>query len=215
MINKHKPIIGFPFAAPLSGKDTVEQGLLIARPHIAIIHMSTLLQIVIHKNEHYKRIVKEGGLLPPEEAVKAFRRGFLEVTHKCSEIELPHIFGNGPCREEFETKANMSLVNRTKPGIYQMIGFRFLLDKEHIKARAAERVKQAQQSGQKPRPDDLGNTPIIRYDTFHKNLGPVLQVFEKKGGILIDIDANETPQKVLSQIVEVYDQAVVLKAQVH
>jgi len=208
MIDIHKPIIGFLLAAPLSGKDTLETALLHARPHVAIIHMSTLLQIVIQKNEEYKRIVQEGGLLPPEEAVKAFRRGFLEITQKCTPSELPNILANGPCREELETKSNISMIERTRPDCYQKIGFRLLLDQEHIRARADYRIQQAYILGKKPRPDDLGNTPVIRYQTFHQNLGPVLCVFEKKGGILIDIDANKTPEQVLSQVVSVYDQVI-------
>lgn len=204
-INKDKPIVGYPFAAPLSGKDTVERGLTQTHPHIAIIHMSTLLQVVIRENDHYKKIVQEGGLLPPEEAVKAFRRGFLEITKDRGDDDLPDIFGNGACRDDYETKMNVSLVRRLRADRYQQIGFRFLLDKEHIKARAAERVKEAQNAGKKPRPDDLGDVPVSRYEIFHRNLNPVLKVFEERGGIIIDIDANQTPQKVLAQVVSVYD----------
>lgn len=206
MIHQHKPIIGYPFAAPLSGKDTAERGLTQARPHIAVIHMSTLLQVVIRNNDHYKKLVQEGGLLPPDEAVKAFRRGFLEITANVNSVKnLPHIFANGACREEYETKANIAMVKRLQGSNYQQVGFRFLLDKEHIEARSAERVKQAKAEGKKPRADDLGDIPVTRYKTFHKNLGPVLKIFEEKGGTIIDIDANETPEKVLSQIVSIYD----------
>jgi hypothetical protein len=200
-----KPIIGIPFAAPLSGKDTAERGLTQTRSHIAIIHMSTLLKLIIVNNDKYKEIVKQGGLLPPEEAVKAFRRGFLEITRNTKPENLPHIFANGACREEYETKANIATVRRIQKNNYQQVGFRFLLDKEQIRARAADRVKQTLAEGKKPRHDDLGDIPVIRYHTFHKNLGPVLRVFEEKGGIIVDIDANETPEKVLFQITSVYD----------
>lgn len=204
-MDPHTRILGIPLAAPLSGKDTAEGLLIKARPNIAIIHMSTLLQVIIQRNERYQKIVQEGGLLPPEEAVKGFRCGFLGVTKGLESHELPHIFGNGPCRDEYEALKEIEMVHRVRPHCYQFVGFRFLLDREHIKARAAERAKQATIEGKKPRPDDLGNTPVSRYDLFHKNLGPVLKVFEKKKGIIVDINANETPEQVLSQIVSVYD----------
>lgn len=212
-INKDKPIVGCPFAAPLSGKDTVEKGLTQTHTHIAIIHMSTLLQVIIHQNENYKKIVEEGGLLPPQEAVKAFRRGFLSIMKDTPNTSgLPHVFANGACREEYETKANIAMIRRVKKDAYQMVGFRFLLDKEHILSRAAERVKQTLEKGQKPRLDDMGDTPVNRYSTFHKNLGPVLRVFEQQGGVVVDIDANKAPEQVLAQVAKVYDYVTLSQA---
>jgi hypothetical protein len=206
-ITKNQPIIGYPFAAPLSGKDTVQKGLVAKRPHIAVIHMSSLLDVIIQHNEEYKNLRQKGGLLPAKEAVKAFRRGFIEITHRLKEVELPHIFANGACREEYETKAEMRIVRATTDLSYQQVGFRFLLDKEHILSRAEQRIKQAKEAGNKPRKDDLGSTPVDRYNMFQTNLGPVLKAFEKQGGIVIDIDANQEPEKVLHQVISIYDYA--------
>lgn len=208
MIHTNKPIVGYLFAAPLGGKDTSQEELIKIRPDIAVIHMSTLLQVVICKNATYQKLVQEGGLLPPEEAVRAFRRGFLEITKGLDKKNLPHILANGANREEYEVKSNHAMIRRVRQDSYQEVGFRFILDKQHIKSRAEKRVQDAIAIGKKPRPDDLGNTPFERYRIFDQNLSPVLEAFEKSGGTVVPIDANGTPEEVASQIVAVYDRVV-------
>lgn len=201
----HRPILGIPFAAPLSGKDTTEKNLNKERPRIATMHMSSLLGVVIQNNAEYQALYANGSLLPPEEAIKAFRLGFLKLVRDVPQNDCPHIFVNGACREEFETKQEISIVRRVTGTLYQLIGFRFFLDEQHILARAQKRVQERLNEKKEPRPDDLGNTPIYRYNTFQKNLEPSLEIFSKKGGIIVPIDANGTPDQVLDQITAIYD----------
>jgi adenylate kinase family enzyme len=51
----------------------------------------------------------------------------------------------------------------------------------------------------------MDGTPVFRYNTFQKNLDPVLQIFEQRGGVVVDIDANQAPKQVLAQVAKVYD----------
>jgi len=204
MIHPTKPIIGYSFAAPYGGKDTSQEGILQIKPEIRIIHTSKLLQPIIQSNSEYKKMVAAGELLPPEVAVKAFRRGFLEITFGLEDEELPHILCNGPCRDEKETKDVMSLVKRIRRNAYQSIGFYFRLSSETVAERAKKRVQDAIAAGKEPRPDDLGNTPVRRFQIFCSKIDPVLKQFRASGGIVFDINADKEPKEVVAQILEVY-----------
>lgn len=204
MIHPTKPIIGYSFAAPYGGKDTVQKEIVKIRPEIGIIHTSQLLKPIIKSNPEYQRMVAAGELLPPQEAVKAFRRGFLEITLGLSEEELPHLFCNGPCRDDTETRNVMSLVRRVRGVSYQPVGFYFQLSSEVVAERAEKRVQEAIARGENPRLDDLGNTPVRRYQIFCSKINPVLKQFRSHGGFVVEIDANKKPELVTAQILEVY-----------
>lgn len=203
-MNTSKPVLGILIAAGGAGKDTVVGNVLKLIPEAKTIHMSSLLEPVWESKAEYKKLRDKGELLPPEEAVKAFRRGFIGLTAGKSAHQLPHILGNGPCRDPFETDRILRLIRLMRRDEYDIRAIRLTLRKESILERAQQRTLERQKRGLPPRTDDLGNTPIDRYCTFMKNAEPIIEKFEKKGVIIHDIDAALPRSRVACEVASIY-----------
>jgi len=198
-----KPIIGFFVAANGAGKDTAMHNVRKLVPEIQTIHMSTLLKPVVAANPEYQELSDRGMLLPPEVAIKTFRRKLVELTKDRNKTP-PDILGNGPCRDPFEANAELSMINRMHGANFDVCVLLLRLEKELILHRAKCRTEERRSMGLPPRPEDSGGTPLFRYEEFMRSVNPILDLFSKRGHVIYTIDAGQLPGTVASQIAQIY-----------
>lgn len=197
-----KPISVFVFGPAACGKGSLCRVVRdTMREDLHVVEMSKLLGPLFESNAEYREMAAKGELLPLQEVMPIFKDHILRKTRDSS--KKINLLCDGAGRKALELEDYLQMFGRIQP-MYSIHAVFLQTNTDIIRARAQKRTEDRRKEGKLPRPEDLGNGPMVRYQ-LHMDEEHAIEKCAKKYGVECHhLDARHCPEVLALNVLKIF-----------